>query len=232
MKLFLPDSILGPETFADFEPGPPGNAGGLLVFLGGAISAREYTARRETRPDALLALLAGAERPCASLLLSYPPELPGRPEDAAQPFLRHFRAELLPRLPAPPSLLAVLGYSLGASLAVLLARAECPRVVLLATVGAVGPAEALTLRAPALGPLACPVRVAWHAEDPCAPHSVRFVAALEAAGVSHDVARGEGGHAFREYVESGLLPAAISFAAESLRPACDAPPRTSRCRPA
>lgn len=125
---------------------------------------------------------------------------------------RHFREELLPRLPAPPERLSVVGYSLGAALAVLLARAEGPRVVDLATVGAVGAAEALAHAGPGLGPLPCPVLVAWNAGDPCAPHSERFVGALEAAGVAHDVACGEGGHAFREYVGSGLMAQAMKAA--------------------
>jgi pimeloyl-ACP methyl ester carboxylesterase len=219
VKLLLPDSVLGPETFADFEPGPPGRAGDLLVHLGGAVSSREYAARRESRPDALLDLLAAAGHPCAALLLSYPPGLPGRPEAAAEPFLRHFRDELLPRLPAEPEHFAVLGYSLGAALGVLLARSEGQRLARLATVGAVGAAEALILGAPPLGPLTCAVRVAWNAEDPCSPHSLRFVAALEAAGIPLDVQTGAGGHAFPQYVASGLLPAALAFAAEGLRPA-------------
>ena len=212
MKLFLPDSRLGPETFADLHDPPGAAAAEVLVYLGGAVSSREYASRRESPPDEVLALLAASPRPRRALVLSYPPALPGRPEAAAEAFLGLFREELLPRLPAPPERLSVVGYSLGAALAVLLARAEGPRVVDLATVGAVGAAEALAHAGPGLGPLPCPVLVAWNAGDPCAPHSERFVGALEAAGVAHDVACGEGGHAFREYVGSGLMAQAMKAA--------------------
>jgi pimeloyl-ACP methyl ester carboxylesterase len=210
LKLLLPESRLGEGTFADLHV-PPGAAADLLVYLGGAVSSREYASRRESPPDDVLALLAGLPLQVPALVLSYPPVLPGRPEAAAEPFLEHFRKELLPRLPAPPERLSIVGYSLGAALAVLLARAEAARVVALATVGAVGAAEALAYPGPELGPLSCPVLVAWNTGDPCAPHSERFVNALEAAGVAHDVALGEGGHGFGEYVASGILGRAADF---------------------
>lgn len=209
MKILIPESRLGPDTFADLHVPPDADPGNLLVYLGGAVSSREYSSRRGSPPDDVLAALAAPQRTSPVLVLSYPPALPGRPEAAAEAFLGHFREELLPRLPAAPERLCVVGYSLGAALAVLLARAEGARVVSLATVGAVGAVEALVHPGRALGPLSCPVLVAWNTGDPCAPHSERFAAALEAAGVALGVARGEGGHAFREYVESGLVGAAL-----------------------
>jgi pimeloyl-ACP methyl ester carboxylesterase len=224
LKLLLSESRLGPETFADLHVPPGADPGSLLVYLGGAVSSREYSSRRESPPDDVLAVLAGQQRPFPVLALSYPPALPGRPEAASAAFLGHFREELLPRLPVPPERLSVVGYSLGAALAVLLARAEGARVVALATVGAVGAAEALAHPGPGLGPLSCPVLVAWNSGDPCAPHSERFAGALEAAGVGHDVARGEGGHGFREYVANGLL----SRAARAVRGPGASHPRRPR----
>ncbi len=162
MKLLLPGASLGAETFADLHIPAGAEAADLLIYLGGAVSSREYASRRESPPDDVLALLAGAPRPVPALVLSYPPALPGRPEAAAEPFLGLFREELLPRLPAPPERLSVVGYSLGAALAVLLARAEGARVVALATVGAVGAAEALAHAGPELGSLASPVLVSWN----------------------------------------------------------------------
>ncbi|MHB8796988.1 MAG: dienelactone hydrolase family protein [Thermoanaerobaculia bacterium] len=220
MKLLLPSSRLGPETFADLHVPPEADPGTLLVYLGGAVSSREYSSRRKSPPVDVLALLAGFSRPIPALVLSYPPALPGRPEAAAEAFLRHFREEVLPGLPVAPDRLSVVGYSLGAALVVLLARAEGARVVALATVGAVGAAEALAHPGPELGPLSCPVLVAWNTGDPCAPHSEGFVKALEAAGVVHEITRGEGGHGFGEYVGSGLMGAAAAFAwkASDLKP--------------
>lgn len=205
LKILIPESRLGPETFADLHVPPEGDPGTFLVYLGGAVSSREYSSRRGSPPDDVLAALAAPQRPSPILVLSYPPAIPGRPEAAAEAFLGHIRDELLTRLSPSPDRLSVVGYSLGAALAVLLGRAEGARVVALATVGAVGAAEALAHPGPGLGPLSCPVLVAWNTGDPCAPHSERFAVALEAAGVAHDLARGEGGHGFREYVASGLL---------------------------
>ena len=211
LKLLIPESRLGSETFADLHVPPEADPGAILVYLGGAVSSREYSSRRESPPDDVLAALAAPQRPSPVLVLSYPPALPGRPEAAAEAFLWHFREELLPRLPAPPERLSVVGFSLGAALAVLLARAEGARVVALATVGAVGAAEALAHPGPEFGPLSRPVLVAWNTGDPCAPHSERFVKALEAAGVAHDVTSGKGGHGFGAYVGSGLMSAAAAF---------------------
>lgn len=220
MKIPLPDSILGPNTFADFEAAPGSSGADLLVYVGGAVSPSEYFARRESSPTALLTLLRPDGARHSALALSYSPSLPGRPEDAREAFLDHFHHEVLPALPIRPDRLAVIGFSLGAPLAVLLARADGPRVVRLATVGAVGAAEALSLESAPLGPLSCPVRVAWGTEDPCLPHSLRFVEALEVAGVRHDVDTTPGGHAFPDYVANGRLPAAAAFAAEGLSTSC------------
>ena len=220
MKIPLPDSILGPNTFADFEAAPGSSGADLLVYVGGAVSPSEYLARRESSPSALLNLLRPDEARHWALALPYSPALPGRPEDALKAFLDHVLHEVLPALPIRPDRMAVIGYSLGAALAVLLARADGPRVVRLATVGAVGAAEAFLLEVPLLGPLNCPVRVAWNTEDPCSPHSLRFAGALEAAGVRHDVDTTPGGHAFPDYVANGRLPAAVAFAAEGLSTSC------------
>jgi len=73
LKLLLPDSPLGPETFADLHVPPGAAAADLLVYLGGAVSSREYAARRASPPDDVLALLAGSPRPVPALVLSYPP---------------------------------------------------------------------------------------------------------------------------------------------------------------
>jgi pimeloyl-ACP methyl ester carboxylesterase len=220
MKIPLPDSILGPNTFADFEAAPGSSGADLLVYVGGAVSPSEYHARRESSPTALLTLLRPDGARHSALALSYSPSLPGRPEAAWKAFLDHFHHEVLPALPIRPDRLAVIGFSLGAALAVLLARADGPRVVRLATVGAVGAAEAFLLEVPLLGPLNCSVRVAWNTEDPCSPHSLRFAGALEAAGVRHDVDTTPGGHAFPDYVANGRLPAAVAFAAEGLSTSC------------
>lgn len=220
MKIPLPDSILGPNTFADFEAAPGSSGADLLVYVGGAVSPSEYLARRESSPTALLTLLRPDGARHSALALSYSPSLPGRPEDAREAFLDHFHHEVLPALPIRPDRLAVIGFSLGAPLAVLLARADGPRVVRLATVGAVGAAEALSLESAPLGPLSCPVRVAWGTEDPCLPHSLRFVEALEVAGLRYDADTSPGGHAFPDYVANGLLPAAVAFAAQGLSRSC------------
>lgn len=216
MKLLLPDSRLGPETFADLHLPQGAGSSALLVYIGGAVSSRVYAARRASPPDDVLTLLAGFPRPCRALVLSYAPALPGRPAAAAEAFLGHFRDELLPRLPVSADRLSVVEFSLGAALAVLLARAAGARVVALSTVGAVGAAEALAHVDRALGPLSCPVFVAWNADDPCGPHSVRFAGALGAAGVAHETVNGAGGHAFSEYVESGLMGSAVEFAVGGL----------------
>jgi len=226
VKIQLPGSILGPSTFADFDAAPEPSGVDLLVYVGGAISPSEYLARRETSTSALLTPLRPDGTRHSALVLPCSPALPGRPEDAWEVFLDHFHHEVLPALPLRPERMAVIGFSLGAALAVLLARAEGARVVALAAVGAVGAAEALADPGPELGPLACPVLLAWNTGDPCAPHSERFVAALEAAGVAHDVTRGEGGHGFRDYVGNGRMSSAAAFGAKNLTPAVrpDRPP--------
>ncbi len=220
MKIQLPDSILGPTTFADFEAAFGSSGADLLVYVGGAVSPSEYLARRESSPSALLSLLRPDEAHHSALALPYSPTIPGRPEDAWKAFLDHVLYEVLPALPIRPDRLAVIGFSLGAALAVLLARANVRRVVRLATVGAVGAAEALSLESAPLGPLSCPVRVAWGTEDPCLPHSLRFVEALEVAGLRYDADTSPGGHAFPDYVANGLLPAAVAFAAQGLSRSC------------
>lgn len=150
------------------------------------------------------------------LVLPYSPALPGRPEDAAELLVGHFHDELLPALPLRPERMAILGSSLGAASAVLLARAVGGRVGRLATLGAVGAAEALALERPCLVSLSGMARVAWNTGDPCAPHSARFVAGLEETGVRHEVETGPGGHSWQDYLTNGLLPAAVAFAARGL----------------
>ena len=156
MKILLPDSRLGPETFADLHVPPGADPSDLLDYLGGAVSSREYAARRDSPPDDVLSLLA--------------------------------------------------------------------------TVGAVGAAEALAPWRARPRPLSCPVLVAWNAGDPCAAHSERFAAALEAAGFGHDVARGEGGHSFREYRTAGSWSPRSTSATRTGRPRL--PPRAPRRIPA
>jgi dienelactone hydrolase len=220
VKIPLPGSSLGPNTFADFDAALEASGADLLVYVGGAVSPSEYFARRESSPTALLTLLRPDGARHSALALSYSPSLPGRPEDAREAFLDHFLYEVLPALPIRPDRLAVIGFSLGAALALLLARANVRQVVRLATVGAVGAAEALSLESAPLGPLSCPVRVAWGTEDPCLPHSLRFLEALEAAGLRYDADTSPGGHAYPDYVANGLLPAAVAFAAHGLSKSC------------
>lgn len=75
-------------------------------------------------PDVFADLLDCDVSPPDGLLLIFGGAVSSREEDASAPFLRLIRGELLPRLPTPPERLAVVGYSLGAALAVLLARAS------------------------------------------------------------------------------------------------------------
>ncbi len=178
VKILLPNSPLGPDTFADYEAAHGAPPKDLIVYRGCAISSSEYASRRSTPPTAALAFMAGARGPFSALVLSYPPALPGRPEAAAEAFLGLFLRDVLPALPVRPERIAVLGFSLGAALAVLLARAEPSLGVRLATVGAVGAAEAMLHQAPFLGPLSCPVHVARNNDDPCSAHSERLVREL------------------------------------------------------
>lgn len=79
LKLLLSSSRLGPETFADLHVPPEADPESLLVYLGGAVSSREYSSRRESPPDDVLAVLAGQQRPFPVLALSYPPGPPRAP---------------------------------------------------------------------------------------------------------------------------------------------------------
>lgn len=223
MKLTFPGSVLGPLTFADLEVGGGSGDGSLLVYVGGAVSERAYAARRETAPARVLALVDSLQLGVSTLVISAPPALSGRPDEAAAPLARYVLDELLPALPFRPGSAGLVGFSLGGSLAVLMARFLPIPVRALSIVAGVGLTEALAIRGLPVGVLPCPVHVACNADDPCLPHALAFRRALLAAGTPVAVTTGPGGHGFDDYERNGLLREAFRFTARRLEPRAAGP---------
>lgn len=213
MKLLFPGSVLGPRTFADVVRAGEGEGNGLLVYVGGAVSEREYSTRRETAPTRIESLVESSGVPVPVLVISAPPALSGRPDAATAPFTRHVLGELLPALPFRPREIGLVGFSLGGSLAVLMTRFLPIPVRALSVVGGVGLAEALAAPGLPADALPCPVHVACNVDDPCLPHALAFQRVLLDAGTLVAVTTGPGGHAFEDYERNGLLREALRFAA-------------------
>lgn len=79
MKIHIPESRLGPETFADLHVPPDADPGDLFVYLGGAVSSREYSSRPGSPPDDVLAALAAPQRTSPGLGPVLPPRPPWAP---------------------------------------------------------------------------------------------------------------------------------------------------------
>lgn len=217
MKLLFPTSPLGPHTFADFHHGAGDeDAGLLLVYIGEEMSAPEYAARRDEAPTRVMeAVEAGGFRGPA-LVLYTPTELPWLAGHAFVPFTDHFAEELLPATGSQPHAIAVVGFGLGASLAVLLARNPRFPVRSVCAIAPKGAAEAATLAHPGLEPLSSPVHVATNVDDPLHHYARQLAIQVAAHGTRPTMVIGSGGGGFSAYAANGLAQQSFRFAATRL----------------
>lgn len=217
MKLLLPDSILGPATFVDYQADQRPPADGLIVYVGGAISTKDYAARRVEEPTEVLRMLRAAGCGFPAVVVPNSPSVTGSLAECADVFRRHMTLEVLPAIASPIGCLGVVGHSHGAFLAALFAATTPIPVAAMAFVGGVGMAEGLADSPFGLGAVSSPIQVATNLQDPCRPHSSRLDEKLAGAGRPALVVLGSGGHEFRAYVDNGLLPGAVRFVATRLR---------------
>ncbi len=205
--------------FGGAEPGAP-----LVLYVGGAISRKDYVQRGATSPDPIAAEFEKAfalvqPGPVGLLVCPCPVEIGG-----LDGFLEHFDAELLPAVGGAPSSLACAGYSNGAQFASYLAVAAGAKA--LSLIAAAG----MQFVAEEVRPMIERVRREKAAST--LPKAVLFRNAQEEVndaatvrrclhGLDLSVAGAKPGrHPFRDYAANGTVVEAFRFVLEEVGGVC------------
>jgi hypothetical protein len=213
VRIQVPGSVLAPGLFADFYRFSRAAATPLACYWGGAISRREYEARRHRFPVRLVseweAAAQGGWPPPDLLIVSMPSASSRSRVRLRADVVTAFYDELLARSPnRHPRSIGYIGYSAGAWVATCLGL-DIPASLAVATVGGVGMAEALVgVSRPALARVRFSSSI--HTNDPVASETHVFQNALEARGIRLPIQVGSGGHDFDDYAASRLVRGAFA----------------------
>lgn len=220
MKIYFQNSVLGSDAFADFiASNKKSSASRLLVYVGGSNSKKTYEeSRQRDRRDLTEHITAVREitrHDFAAVILPCHYSLRLGREAGYISFSTHFFCEVLPKLSIGPSCYAFVGFSSGAHLALLLARAT-RKASAFACMGGVGMSEALDMPIGAAAGLECPIKIFAGTEDPCLPHSESFGELLSKRGCNYDLILKTADHVFQDYEDNGSVREAFLFVASQL----------------
>jgi surfactin synthase thioesterase subunit len=220
MKVYLKHSVLGSDAYADFiDANTKSSTSPLLVYVGGANSKKMYEEsmllERKDQIECIKAARQTATCDFAALILPCHYSLRLGREEGYASFATYFFSELLPKLSLQPSKYTFVGFSAGAHLALLLARAA--RASAFACMGGVGMVEAFEMGIGVPAGIKCPIKIFVNTDDPCRGYSERFAELLTENGIKYDLVVRPGDHIFHDYKENGSVQDAFQFAASFLR---------------
>lgn len=190
------------------EPGP------LILYVGGAITARQHAERYDTEPLPILAefdrALATAPVGRLDLVIAPSPVRRVDPSDALDAYEDFFHDQLLPSLGgAPPGAMAFVGYSYGAHLVTGLALGQ-DLARALVTIGGAGVGEAARAAGRSVAPGLVVAMFHNEGDDlpPPGPAARQFLGCPEPRVMP---AR-PGGHGFGSYAANGSVSDAFGLA--------------------